>query len=79
MADDTLYTIWIGGNDLLSTLPPEENSPYSVIPNAAINIGHAIDDLWRAGATDIVLMNMPNLGATPLLNGTDDSLSTGKT
>lgn len=66
---DALYTIWIGGNDLLSTLPPESNSPFGVIPNAAINIGHAIGDLYEAGARDIVLMNMPNLGATPLLNG----------
>jgi phospholipase/lecithinase/hemolysin len=78
---DTLYTIWIGGNDLLSTLPPplaEGNSPYSVIPNAAINIGQAIGDLWRAGATDIVLMNMPNLGATPLLNGSEDMSEYGE-
>ena len=78
---DKLYTIWIGGNDLLSTLPPplaEGNSPYSVIPNAAINIGHAIDALSAVGATDIVLMNMPNLGATPLLNWSDDMSEYGE-
>jgi len=64
-----LYTVWIGGNDLLSTLPPERNSPFAVVPNAAINIAHAVGDLYAAGARDVVLMNMPNLGATPLLNG----------
>ena len=36
---------------------------------AVANIGYAIDALYAAGARDIVLMNMPNLGATPLLNG----------
>jgi phospholipase/lecithinase/hemolysin len=63
---NALYTVWIGGNDLLNL---DGNRPGKVILNAAINIGHAIGDLYAAGATDIVLMNMPNLGATPLMNG----------
>jgi len=66
---DALYTVWIGGNDLLSTLPPESNRPLPTTLNAVVNIGYAIDALYEAGARDIVLMNMPNLGATPLLNG----------
>jgi len=66
---DALYTVWIGGNDLLSTLPPESNRPLPTTLNAVVNIGNAIGELYDAGARDIVLMNMPNLGATPLLNG----------
>jgi len=69
MADpNALYTVWIGGNDLLNL---DGKRPREVILNAAINIGSAIGALYDAGATDIVLMNMPNLGATPLMNGTD--------
>ncbi|MCB2166020.1 MAG: SGNH/GDSL hydrolase family protein [Deltaproteobacteria bacterium] len=64
---NNLYTVWIGGNDLLNL---DGNRPGKVIVNAAINIGSAIGALYDAGATDIVLMNMPNLGATPLMNGT---------
>lgn len=64
---DALYTVWIGGNDLLNL---DGNRPREVIVNAAINIGSAIGALYDAGANDIVLMNMPNLGATPLMNGT---------
>ncbi len=71
---NALYTIWIGGNDLLSTLPPESNRPFPTTLNAVVNIGNAIDALYEAGARDIVLMNMPNLGATPFLNGENDGL-----
>ena len=67
---NALYTIWIGGNDLISTLPATENNrPLPTTMKAVANIGYAIDALYAAGARDIVLMNMPNLGATPLLNG----------
>jgi phospholipase/lecithinase/hemolysin len=62
----TLYTIWIGGNDLLNL---EGNPPVNVITNAVTNIGNAIASLYGDGARNIVLMNMPNLGATPLMNG----------
>ncbi len=63
---DTLYTVWIGGNDLLNL---GGQTPEDVIANAVLNIGASIGSLYMAGARDIVLMNMPNLGATPLMNG----------
>jgi phospholipase/lecithinase/hemolysin len=63
---NALHTVWIGGNDLLNL---GEDRPREVIWNAAINIGHSVGKLAAAGANDIVLMNMPNLGATPLMNG----------
>ena len=64
--EDALYTLWIGGNDLLNL---DGDSPLNVITNAAMNIGSAIGSLYGAGARNVVLMNMPNLGATPLMNG----------
>lgn len=62
---DALYTVWIGGNDLLNIT----GDPAPVITNAVTNIALGINSLISAGAENILLMNMPNLGTTPLLNG----------
>jgi len=62
---DALYTVWIGGNDLLNI----SGDPTPVITNAVTNIALGINSLIIAGAENILLMNMPNLGTTPLLNG----------
>ena len=62
---DALYTLWIGGNDLLNIT----GDPTPVIGNAVTNIAFGINDLVVAGAENILLMNMPNLGTTPLMNG----------
>jgi phospholipase/lecithinase/hemolysin len=62
---DALYTVWIGGNDLLNIT----GDPVPVITNAVTNIALGINSLISAGAENILLMNMPNLGTTPLLNG----------
>ncbi|MBL0714936.1 MAG: SGNH/GDSL hydrolase family protein [Desulfosarcina sp.] len=62
---DTLYTVWIGGNDLLNI----SGDPVPVITNAVTNISLGINSLIGAGAENILVMNMPNLGATPYLNG----------
>ena len=62
---DALYTLWIGGNDLLNIT----GDPTPVIGNAVTNIALGINDLVAEGAENILLMNMPNLGATPLMNG----------
>jgi phospholipase/lecithinase/hemolysin len=62
---DTLYTVWIGGNDLLNIA----GDPGVAITNAVTNISLGINSLVGAGAQNILVMNMPNLGATPYLNG----------
>lgn len=64
---DALYTIWIGGNDLLGITDPAD-AP-AVIVNAVTNISMGINSLISAGAENILVMNMPNLGMTPLMNG----------
>ena len=63
---DALYTIWIGGNDLLNL---EGASPEAVIGNAVTIISQGINDLVTAGVQNILVINMPNLGLTPLMNG----------
>jgi phospholipase/lecithinase/hemolysin len=62
---DALYTLWIGGNDLLNIT----GDPTPVIGNAVTNIALGINNLVAAGAENVLVMNMPNLGTTPLMNG----------
>ncbi|MCP4119611.1 MAG: SGNH/GDSL hydrolase family protein [Desulfobacteraceae bacterium] len=67
---DALYTLWIGGNDLLNGDSAQD----------AVNfIGSGIDKLAGAGAENILVMNMPDLGATPLMNGEYDGLTIDST
>ena len=70
--DEALYTVWIGGNDLLNITNPFD-AP-TVVANAVTNIAGGINDLVTAGAQNILVMNMPNLGLTPLMNGEYDGL-----
>jgi phospholipase/lecithinase/hemolysin len=62
---DTLYTIWIGGNDLLM----RQGAPERKMATAIANILAGMDRLIDAGADHILVMNMPDLGLTPLMNG----------
>ena len=64
-SDATLYIVWIGGNDLVK----HTGDPGPAIERAVANILHGIDSLIDAGAENILVMNQPNLGETPLMNG----------
>ncbi len=64
-SDDKLYLIWIGGNDLLK----RKGRPRTIIGKAVANIAYGIDRLIDAGARHILVMNLPNLGLTPMMNG----------
>lgn len=58
---DALYVLWAGANDFLS-LPSD---PLAAANRAVANIDQAIRTLAHAGATDVVVPNLPNLGRTP--------------
>ena len=62
---DKLYAIWIGGNDLLK----RTGDPRLAIEKAVTNIVYGIERLIGAGAKHILVMNLPNLGLTPMMNG----------
>ena len=62
---DTLHVIWIGGNDLLK----RAGDPRVAIDKAVANIVYGIERLVGAGAKHILVMNLPNLGLTPMMNG----------
>ncbi|MDB9485781.1 SGNH/GDSL hydrolase family protein [Dolichospermum circinale CS-537/01] len=59
---DGLYVIWAGGNDFLNLA----TNPTQAITNAVTNISSAITTLAELGAKEIVVGNLPDLGATPL-------------
>ncbi|MGB3532610.1 MAG: SGNH/GDSL hydrolase family protein [Microcoleaceae cyanobacterium] len=61
---DALYIIWAGSNDYLpteSTFEPLTSSTVSIN-----NISNAITALANVGAENIVVVNLPNLGDTPV-------------
>lgn len=62
--NDALYTVWAGANDFL-----QERSFIS----AANNIGTALENLYTDGARDILVGNLPDIGATPAFISTPDA------
>jgi len=66
----TLFVVWGGANDVLNATSPTQ------VVNAAIQETLDIQRLIAAGATQILVLNLPPLGLTPRLNG---SLATSQT
>jgi phospholipase/lecithinase/hemolysin len=56
--DETLFTVWAGANDFLQGR--------GFVP-AALNVGTALEDIYLAGGRDILVGNLPDIGATPSL------------
>lgn len=55
-----LFTVWIGGNDFLAS-----PNPFLVIDSAIGNIDASVQALIDAGAEDILVMTLPDLGLAP--------------
>lgn len=69
--DNTLFIIWAGANDFLA-LFSNNNSNIDIsdiIENAIYYITSSIQNLIQVGAKDILVMNLPDLAATPLMDG----------
>ncbi|GAB6096831.1 hypothetical protein JCM14469_30840 [Desulfatiferula olefinivorans] len=66
----TLFTILIGGNDLLEFLRGESwtDNPIALLTDAMSNIQTAVTDLYDDGATHFLILNLPDLAATPRFN-----------
>ena len=58
----TLFTLWIGGNDVFAHV--EENDPITPSQVAA-NISTAITNLYNAGGRSFLIPNLPPIGLTP--------------
>ena len=67
---DTLFTIWIGGNDLLEFFRGESSAaaPEALVQGAMANIEAAVTDLIDAGALNFLVLNLPDLSQTPAFN-----------
>ena len=61
---NALYVLWGGANDLRSATNPVEASV--VIGKAVTNLVSMVVTLQSLGATQILVLNMPDLGKTPL-------------
>lgn len=62
---NTLYTVWGGANDALYAAAVGD---YSSVPIAAGTIASIADELMNAGASSVLIMNLPNIGYTPRQN-----------
>lgn len=59
----TLFVVWGGANDVLNATSPTQ------VVDAAIQETLDVQRLIAAGATQILVLNLPPLGLTPRLNG----------
>jgi outer membrane lipase/esterase len=60
-----LTVLWAGPNDIFTAIFSSQD-PSAVIQPAVDNLAQAIATLYAAGATTILVPDMPNLGHTPL-------------
>lgn len=71
-SDETLYVIWIGGNDYLESMNSEkefrkliDNDSYKLSENIVDNIIYSVQQLQQAGARHIMILGLPDMGLTP--------------
>lgn len=71
----TLFSIWIGGNDFLKFGRGELgiSDPIVMISRAMTNIQTAITSLYNEGAVNFLVLSLPDIGSTPLYNTRSDS------
>ena len=65
---DALFTVWAGATDFVVALQTGQG-PAELIANGVGNTAHAIQQLSQSGARHILVVNLPDLGLTPLALG----------
>ena len=67
-----LYTVWMGANDLFGAIPVWASNPATAQANATVGgipvataVVQQVGRLQAAGARNIVVLNLPDLGVTP--------------
>ena len=61
---NSLVVLWAGPNDLFTALTLGQN-PANIIAPAMNNLAQSVGLLYGAGAREILMPNMPDIGATP--------------
>lgn len=71
-SDETLYIIWIGGNDYLDSITSKsrvlnflQDTQNKVAHSVVSNIFHAIEELKDHGARNFLVISVPNVSFTP--------------
>jgi outer membrane lipase/esterase len=64
---DALFSIWAGANDLFAVEAPEANTEYLAdpMPRVAGELADQVGRLKAAGARNVIVFNLPDIGATP--------------
>ena len=69
---DALYIVWAGANDYL---PTQGSFVPSTSPDVPLeNLSNAVTSLANVGAKNIMVVNLPDLGITPVATSVDQSL-----
>ncbi len=65
--DSTLFTIWIGANDILEFDKGDTEYPdiSSLVESAMHRITNSVIQLHDAGAANFLILNLPDIGRTP--------------
>lgn len=63
-----LYVIWAGSNDILVRILAEEEDPATVFVQALFSIQEAIHALATEGARQFLVIGVPDLSLTPVVN-----------
>ncbi|NEP52178.1 MAG: SGNH/GDSL hydrolase family protein, partial [Moorea sp. SIO3C2] len=66
---DALYIVWAGANDYLPNQGTFE--PFTETDTTLANLSDALQDLTEVGAKNIMVVNLPDLGNTPIALGVD--------
>lgn len=64
---DSIYSIWVGANDLLAATQDRANAQ-NIITESVSSVAQSVDKLHKNGAKTIVLPNIPDIGLTPMAN-----------
>ena len=69
---NALFTVWMGANDLFGDIPVWASNPATAAANATVGgvpiataVVQQVGRLQAAGARNIVVLNLPDLGVTP--------------
>jgi phospholipase/lecithinase/hemolysin len=76
---NALYTLSIGGNDLLDAIPDYAAHPTQALDDVTTAVSNEINfvsDLALDGAHNFLILNVPNLGLTPEEAGKDAATAT---
>jgi outer membrane lipase/esterase len=60
-----LFSVWVGANDYLGATPQPASATYQKVGQTLNNISVGLETLIQAGATQMLVFDVPDLGKTP--------------